>query len=52
MESRKTKALMERARWIQFCIKIGFATKNQIPKLEEIWDKFKDEYGNLKTKPC
>ncbi len=38
---------MRKAQWLSYCLHSGW-TKDQIDELEKVWDKFKDESGNLR----
>ncbi len=43
----KDKAIQKKAEWLAYCLQIGFL-KSDLDKLSATWDKFKDEYGNIK----
>lgn len=45
---RTMRAIQSCARWLAFCISIGW-TKYQLDALEETWWKFHDDHGNLVT---
>lgn len=45
-----TKALSACARWLSYCLKIGWAAKD-IPRLEEIWWEYHDDHGRLLMGP-
>lgn len=36
------------ARWLEYCLSIGW-DKSQLDKLQEIWNKYHDEHGNLRS---
>jgi hypothetical protein len=43
------KGIEKRTMWLKSCLDIGY-TKDQLTELENIWDKYKDEFGNMKPK--
>jgi|WetSurMetagenome_2_1015567.scaffolds.fasta_scaffold00103_11 hypothetical protein len=43
---KNTKAIMNCAKWLSYCLKIGW-NKKDIDELEKLWWKFHDEMGNL-----
>lgn len=45
--TRTNKALMACARWLAYCIQIGWPAKD-IERLEALWWEFHDDYGQLK----
>lgn len=42
----KNQNIKKCAEWLAFCLDIGF-TKEQLPELEKLWYKYRDENGNL-----
>jgi hypothetical protein len=44
---QKMKVIRKKAEWLKFCLDIGW-DKSQLDELDKLWDKFKDEAGNLK----
>ena len=46
----KEQAIKKKAEWLSYCLNIGFP-KSDLDELSNIWDKFKDENGNLKEQP-
>ena len=44
----KDQAAKKKAEWMAYCLDIGFCDKSQLDELSAIWDKFKDENGNMK----
>jgi hypothetical protein len=47
----KDQAIKKKAEWLAYCVKIGFP-KTDLDELSAIWDKFKDEHGNLRPQPA
>jgi hypothetical protein len=45
-----SKALLTCARWLSYCLSIGWS-KDDIPRLEEIWWQWHDDYGRLLRDP-
>lgn len=45
----KAQAAKKKAEWLAYCLEIGFS-KDDLDGLSECWDRFKDEYGNLRPK--
>lgn len=46
----KNQAAKKKAEWMAYCLDIGFCDKSQLDELSAIWDKYKDENGNLKPR--
>jgi hypothetical protein len=45
-----SKALLTCAQWLSYCLSIGWL-KDDIPRLEEIWWQWHDDYGRLLRDP-
>lgn len=45
------KAIRMKVEWLAYCVEIGFP-KTDLNELSAIWDKFKDEHGNLRPQPA
>lgn len=43
----KKQAIVKKAEWLAYCLEIGFP-KSDLDELDAIWDRFKDEHGNLR----
>lgn len=43
----KEQAVKKKAEWLAYCLEIGFP-KSDLDELDAIWDRFKDENGNLR----
>jgi|GEM_PF-3791232 len=43
----KDKAVRQKADWLKYCLDIGFH-KDDLDELSAVWDRVKDEYGNLR----
>lgn len=46
----KNEAAKKKAEWLAYCLEIGFP-KSDLDGLSNVWDKFKDENGNLRPHP-
>src|SRR5688500_1028532 len=46
----KNDAIKAKADWLKGCLDFGWS-KDDIDELSEIWDRYKDEYGNLRPNP-
>jgi len=46
----KQQALIKKAEWLAQCIEFGWE-KDQLEDLSNLWDKFKDEYGQMRNDP-
>lgn len=44
----KNQAAKKKAEWMAYCLDIGFIEKSQLDELSALWDKHKDENGNLR----
>lgn len=46
----KDRAIKKKAEWLSYCLEIGWE-KSQLDALSDVWDRFKDENGNLRPEP-
>lgn len=46
----KEKAIKKKAQWLAYCLEIGWE-KSQLDELSAVWDRFKDEHGNIRKEP-
>lgn len=45
---KERKSMEAKAKWLAYCLEIGFIDKSQLDSLDKLWDKFKDPEGNFK----
>jgi len=47
MSNPTQRALQVCANWLAYCLKLGWKASD-VPRLEQLWLEYHDEYGNLK----